>query len=214
MQLAKVGVTVGVFALCGVSGAMWIQSDEPVPTQRLIDNVTEYVKKNPKDAHGHYVLGRVHSLAFAQESDEVKVVPADSKYADKKYKGLPLFPAYGSVQVERVKKDKTLSAKALENLRQSVAQYQYATLRDDKNALYFLGYGWMLEQGAPFTVQAGVPFSVPKARQIIGQQKLQDAALADLKSKDAAKRTRAFHTLKKNPAPVARRLAEMAADAK
>ena len=43
---------------------LWVQPTE-VPLERLLQNTEAYIRKNPKDAQGYYVLGRVHSLAFA-----------------------------------------------------------------------------------------------------------------------------------------------------
>jgi tetratricopeptide (TPR) repeat protein len=43
----------------------------PAPVERLIENTQAYIKENPEDAHGYYVLGRIHYLAFARETDRV-----------------------------------------------------------------------------------------------------------------------------------------------
>ncbi len=36
-----------------------------VPVNRLIINTTKYIKAHPKDSQGYYLLGRLHSFAFA-----------------------------------------------------------------------------------------------------------------------------------------------------
>ena len=38
------------------SDARWMKLWEPVPVQRLITNVTQYVKQHPADPQGYYVL--------------------------------------------------------------------------------------------------------------------------------------------------------------
>jgi hypothetical protein len=39
---------------------------QDVPVARLVKNVSQYIKKHPKDAEGYYTLARVHSIAFSQ----------------------------------------------------------------------------------------------------------------------------------------------------
>lgn len=43
------------------------------PVDRLVANAQAYVKENPKDASGYYVLGRVHYLAWAVKTGRVPV---------------------------------------------------------------------------------------------------------------------------------------------
>jgi hypothetical protein len=45
----------------------------PFPADRLIDNMNSYIKENPKDAHGYYILGRIHYLAFINKTAQVAV---------------------------------------------------------------------------------------------------------------------------------------------
>ncbi|MCS7263339.1 MAG: hypothetical protein NZ805_00740 [Armatimonadetes bacterium] len=52
-------------ALCQITMAMWVRPAS-APLERLLPNIQHYVQQNPKDAHGHYVLARLHSLAFAR----------------------------------------------------------------------------------------------------------------------------------------------------
>ena len=40
----------------------------PVPVDRLLGNAGAYVKENPENPHGYYVLGRIHYLAFVNKS--------------------------------------------------------------------------------------------------------------------------------------------------
>jgi len=50
----------------------WAQAKFRMPTfapvDRLIQNASAYVKENPNDANGYYVLGRIHYLAFVNKS--------------------------------------------------------------------------------------------------------------------------------------------------
>src|SRR5688572_15963504 len=71
------------------TNAKFARSDAPVPIDRLIKNITDYIKANPDDANAYYTLGRVHSLAYAADGNEVDVVDGKD--------GLPKFARYQSV---------------------------------------------------------------------------------------------------------------------
>ena len=129
----------GVFALSGTSQARWANLTEPVPTERLIENVSQFVEKNPQDAHGHYILGRVRSLAFALGTETLAVIPAENQAQDSPHKGLPEFAGWESLQAAREIKD--ASPVSMAHLNQSVTHYLSATRLDSDNALYLLGVG-------------------------------------------------------------------------
>lgn len=44
---------------------------EPAPVDRIIANASAYVEEHPKDASGHYTLGRAHYLAFHMKSEHI-----------------------------------------------------------------------------------------------------------------------------------------------
>lgn len=58
-----------------------------VPVDRLVANLTQYIKENPNDAEGYYRLGRVHTLALETKTEfviayEQQVVrPAEGSWA-------------------------------------------------------------------------------------------------------------------------------------
>lgn len=47
---------------------------EPVPIERLLNSAEAYVIANPDSAEGHYILGRIHYLAFARSSVKVPAI--------------------------------------------------------------------------------------------------------------------------------------------
>lgn len=123
------------------------EAPTPVPVDRLIENAKKYVEENPKDARGYYVLGRLHSLAFAVRKETIRVYGAD--------KPLPQFPHWESILVP-VKDAGSLEKKVLDHLTASVRHYRKAVELDPEKAYYRLGLAWMLEQGRAWAVQAGV----------------------------------------------------------
>ncbi len=147
-----------------IGHARWIKVTEPVPVDRLAANVARYVKEHPADAEGYYTLGRIHSLAFARGTATVEVIPAGSKYKREKPE-LPGFAGYDSVQVRREKSEAPLSDALVAHLKASVANYAKASELAPTNALYLLGYGWMLEQGAPYASKIGAPWDDNRKKQ-------------------------------------------------
>ena len=139
-----------------VSWAMWAMAP-PVPLERLLKNVTTYIKKHPKDAQGYYVLGRLHSLAFAKGTRKLKMY-------DEGVTKLPAFPSYESIITPREAKKLTPEAPA--HLLASIRNYQRATELDTNHATAFLGLGWGLEDGAVYADKVE-PF--PQARKPEGK---------------------------------------------
>jgi hypothetical protein len=140
-------------ALCvRPAGAMFAMSPE-VPFDRLFKNVRKWVTDKPKEPMAHYTLGRLHSLAFARGEKPVRYA---EKFVDPK-KGWSGFPGYETIQQKRIVKSMP-GPRDLDHLRKSIRAYRRATELAPKNSLYWLGTGWMLEQGAPFAARVDAPF--------------------------------------------------------
>lgn len=68
MRVTRFCLAAALVALCaGVATAKFARPNY-VPVDRLLSNATAYVRENPADASGYYVLGRVHYLAFINKS--------------------------------------------------------------------------------------------------------------------------------------------------
>lgn len=152
------GWLVLVLMVVSQSQAMFMQVDKDVPLKDILPQIQKRVKDNPKDAHAHYLLGRIHSLAWATGGDQVRLVPA--KGEDE----LPTFAPYASVQISRQKQEKPDEA-ALKHLATSVEHYRKAVELDEKNGLYRLGYAWMLEQ----QLATGETDAAPSLQQVIDE---------------------------------------------
>ena len=120
---------------------MWARPTS-VPIERLLKNINSYIRKNPKDAQGYYVRGRLHSLAYATGTRQMEMYETGS---DK----LPQFPSYESIFVKR-SGNFQLSKESRQHLLESIRDYQRATILAPNDAMSFLGLGWVLEDGAPF----------------------------------------------------------------
>lgn len=60
-----------LLCVCGSAARAMFAGPTYAPVERLIANASAYVKENPKKAHGYYVLGRIHYLAFANKASIV-----------------------------------------------------------------------------------------------------------------------------------------------
>ena len=102
------------------AAAIFIRAGEPVPLERLFRNVSDHVRRTPKDPQAHYTLGRLHSLAFVKSATAVHVISAPGK--------LPAFPPYESVKVQPDQSKRTDAA--LKHLAASIRSYTTATRLD------------------------------------------------------------------------------------
>lgn len=150
--------------------AKFARTDEPVPVDNLLKNLAQYIKDKPDDAAGYYTLGRVHALAYAQDDGQVEV-NRDSKDAP-----LPTFARYTSVVHAARSNEKPLSDASRDHLLKSIENYRRATELNDKSGLYWLGYGWMLQQASLH--QVGVPTTQPVTSKIHPLSDLREMAIA------------------------------------
>ncbi len=147
-QLSIVLMTSVVFHQ--IAWALWA-APPPAPLERLLPNIQRYVQQNPKDAHGHYVLARLHSLAFAK----------GTKAAVFYYRGTkkPLdFGFHEPFFAERRKELGEPDQRALNHLALSIRHYRIAVKLNPNEALYWLGLGWVLEQGIKYADKLPAPF--------------------------------------------------------
>lgn len=137
--------------------AKFAYSGQEVPVERLLVNIGQFVEKNPKKAEGYYTLGRIHSLAFVRGTAQLRVNsnPVEAT-------GLPGFAPFESILEPRSNGEKP-SAEDLGHLTDSLRNYQRATELEPRKSLYWLGLGWMLEQGMPYADQVALPGAPGKA---------------------------------------------------
>ncbi|MEZ8221772.1 hypothetical protein GG496_001942 [Candidatus Fervidibacteria bacterium JGI MDM2 JNZ-1-D12] len=149
-QIAQMSaILMSSLVFCQIMCATWI---EPLsaPLERVLQNIQRYVQQNPKDAHGHYVLARLHSLAFARG------VKTKVYYYDKPS---PLnFSPDNPFLVERRKELGEPDQRALNHLALSIHHYCIAVKLNPNEALYWLGLGWVLEQGIKYADKLPAPF--------------------------------------------------------
>ena len=134
-----------LFALIGLlvaspASALFMQPPK-VPAERLIKNISAYIEKNPKDAEAHFLLARVHYIAFVHRST---VVQANNEGSDEK------LPNINDPRMQHPQeKNKIDDEKAVEHARAAIASFNKAIELNQDNALYHLGLAGIYEQAAP-----------------------------------------------------------------
>jgi len=139
---ACVGALLAVSA--GPAHAEWINRTEDVPVARLVTNLEARIAKNPRDAQAHYVLARVHSMAWAHETETIEIEPPETDAA------LPTFAPWQSVQRAREVAVSAPSETAKRHFHRSVSSYRKAAKLDGKASIHFMGLGYMLQDGARY----------------------------------------------------------------
>ncbi len=140
LRLLALAATLGVAAM---GHALWAVFEKDTPVDQILPNVEQQVRLRPRDAAARYVLGRVHSLAFASGRKTVTVIPPEQR----RRAGGSLFASYSSIRVP-LDENAPMTAARRRHLRRSIDAYSQAIRLDPKNPLYHLGLGWMQENAA------------------------------------------------------------------
>jgi hypothetical protein len=135
---------------------IWAVMPDEVPVERLLKNANRYTQDHPKEAKGYYVLGRLHSMAFATGAAQLRV--GRLARGEKQQEGpdaLPRFLPWESILVTRG--DRPTTPALRDHLRESIRNYRKATELDPRDGLAWLGLGWVLEEASTLTE----PFATP-----------------------------------------------------
>lgn len=113
-----------------------------VPVDRLTKNISAYLEEHPDDAQAHFLLARVHYIAFVHRANAIKANKAGSE------KELPNVvdprQQWADPKAEKIDEDK-----AIEHARAAIASFKKAIELDEDKALYHLGLAGIYEQSAP-----------------------------------------------------------------
>ncbi len=178
-----------VMMVCASSASGRFARAPEVPVERLLKNVAAYVKDNPKDPQGYYLLGRINALAFDRKARKLwaweKPRPGKSK-----------LPRLDYWQGRAKPGEKALTAEEMQkHLTDAVSNYHKAIELKADQGLYHLGLAWVLESGAAYAVRIGAPPGEKTAAKPTGEElKKLEALVAKLadkvhKVREAASRT-------------------------
>lgn len=186
----KLWCALAAIAVLGhASSAKFANPTEKLPADRMIKNAEAWIKENPKDAQGYYVLGRVHSMAWAYGAEITLIKPADDK-------SLPGFAAFQEVQVRHP--EETPKKEDVDHLEKAISNYASAISLDSRNAIYWLGYAWLFQEVANHAAAEfyNRQLAIKQIAITPEQVKLYEQAGKDLGSADAAVREKASATLR------------------
>lgn len=112
--------------------------DVEVPISRVLPTLERRVKEKPGSAQLHYLLGRVHSLAFAMDEGSIRVVKGTEKGKNPEivdsgwvYRDTPPMKAW--------------TEKSVAHLQKTIQECRLAVKLAPKEKLYQMGLGWALE---------------------------------------------------------------------
>jgi tetratricopeptide (TPR) repeat protein len=114
---------------------------EKVPVERLMKNMQEAIRKNPKDANAVLNLARLHAMAYSLRSDEI---PVNKMKPDAIWFGYtpPIVPFHNVAKTD----DKEKLKAAKEHLEKALKLYQDALKLAPNDLRAQLGYAWLLTQ--------------------------------------------------------------------
>jgi hypothetical protein len=146
-----------LLAVASVGSAEWINSTTEVPVDRVVANLNRRLRENPEDTKAHYVLARIHSMAYARAAAKLHLEMPGKEDP----KGLPGFAPWDSVREKGGRKRK-LDAAARDHFHRSVHHYEIAVKLAPDDPLVWLGLGWMMDDGSVHAPALGTPDGVER----------------------------------------------------
>jgi len=143
--------TAAVLAACALPAYGEFALAPEVPVERLLKNVAAYVKENPRDPQGYYLLGRINALAFDRRTRTLRAreEPKPTR---------PTLPGLDPYQGRSKTGQKTLTeAELRKHLIDAISNYRRAIALKPGNGLCHLGLAWILESGAGYAHMIGAP---------------------------------------------------------
>jgi hypothetical protein len=179
---------------CKIIKAMMVYySDAPI--DRLLSNADSYVKENPNDANGYYILGRIHYLAFANQQvvgsykeDGTNLPDIKSDYYQNNWDNERLTIearrlvrqelGYVSAELQRKKAEelqkqgwkpepKLNHEERIQHAAEAIKYFQKTINMDPNNALYHLGLASLLEQYVNYITELDIKEVPEEIRNII-----------------------------------------------
>ncbi len=189
-----------------MSRGMFMNASVKMPVDRAVGNVEAWIKEKPQDAQAYYVLGRIHSMAWAygpnlnlwgnpmgRGKDPATNAAGNADPFDGK---LPGFAPYDSVEVRRDEAKKDATAEDMKHLEASIENYKKAVELAPKEALYELGLAWMLQEAGKVALNLPEGFLGTKVEVTAEEKAKYAAAISKLSNEDPAVREAATAELR------------------
>jgi hypothetical protein len=136
-------VVIGSLLTTSPVGAIFIRPEiVEVPVERLVNNLEEAVKKDPKQSvPALYNLARLHAMAFALKTDTAKLV----KGREDQGHFFGFTPAYVPFKNQKAEDPKKMAA-AKAHLEKAIETYATILKLDPNHMPARLGHAWCIEQ--------------------------------------------------------------------
>ncbi len=147
MKRRYLAVSTFGFAVCLLlapsASGRYIRPDlEKAPVERLVANLEEAVKKDPKDVQALVNLARVHGMAYALKTDTSEIRKGKEELGPWFGYEAKYIPFSAVTKTEDMDKEKAAKA----HLAKAVERYKEAVKLAPDNLPARLGYSWTLEQ--------------------------------------------------------------------
>lgn len=177
-------IAVLTVSMAGLTWGQFAKAPD-APVERLIKNITAYTTEHPDDAHGYYVLGRVHYLAFVLKRSSLGAFEKD---ASTKLPILeddnPILFKYKREDFSSGKKPSFSEEQMIGHIKGAIENFRKAISKNDKKGLYHLGLGCILEEGAAIADKIGL---IPGEMSETKKNSAEDESKATEKFKDLIK---------------------------
>lgn len=114
------------------------------PAKRMLDNAEAYVAENPEEAHGYYVLGRIHYLIYATQV----AWSCEKDYSGQQPQLLSDRIAGYFSQIQAGNHNAELFSSFAAHRNAAISNFKKAISIDRTNALYELGIGSLYMQAS------------------------------------------------------------------
>ena len=160
-----IGITSLLGLLLAAPALARFMSPKDIPVERLVANLARQVQERPKDARAHYVLGRVHALAFTMRTSQLVGWPAHEEnepprlpatWIEAKLLGKEGQPPRW-LPPDRQELPPPRAEALLEHLAQGVRSLRRAVELDASVAEHHLTLGYLLEEGAHLASMVNTP---------------------------------------------------------
>lgn len=141
-------IVTSVAVICIASSDLFARWRAPprLPLGRVANNIAAYIKEHPNEAHGYYLLGRVHDIAYTYATRDISAFIEDSA---------PYLPRFSRVapDMNRIREHNSVQIpmandERLPHLAAALRSFATAIEKSPKDAQTHLSYASLLERAA------------------------------------------------------------------
>jgi hypothetical protein len=162
-SLRVLGFALAASIITATTSDAMFMPPQMVPVERLLKSAEAYVVKNPKEAEAHYLLARVHYLAFVSERENIPGFPVMRNEGDGK--PMVVAPWMQGWNAQGDKGAALTAAAMVDHATKAHSEFKEAMKLAPKKGLYVLGLASLLEDVRTWSEKAkpeGLPPELQK----------------------------------------------------